>query len=212
MPAAHRFRLIAHRLGKLMLPQEYQTLTALPRIQPRPPADWQPKQRLVDLEQARMTACMLPRERWPAALRSDAGAMERDEACWSWQYPQAALTGVLPQQQPFREDPQRKVTLAFLPDEDEENLVLHRVEDDRARRGQSLYIAIERSQRHSVPLTPGERIGPWGEFDLMALLNEQAQYLDLPLQVCARRLATVEVADSEQGWRYHPWLGLERQK
>lgn len=212
VPAAHRFRLIAHRLGKLMLPQEYQTLTALPRIQPRPPADWQPKQRLVDLEQARMTACMLPRERWPAALRSDAGAMERDEACWSWQYPQAALTGVLPQQQPFREDPQRKVTLAFLPDEDEENLVLHRVEDDRARRGQSLYIAIERSQRHSVPLTPGERIGPWGEFDLMALLNEQAQYLDLPLQVCARRLATVEVADSEQGWRYHPWLGLERQK
>lgn len=204
-----RFRLRASRLDRLLVPEEYRTLTALPRICPRPETEWASRERLVDLEHARMAAGMLPRSRMPDQVApAEGSAMGRDEAAWSWQYPQAALTGVLPQQQPFREDTQRKVTLAFLPDEDEEQLVLHRVEASKTRRGQDLYITIERSQRHDVQLRPGERIAPWGEFDLMALLEQQAAHLELPLHICARRLATLEVADNEQGWRYHPWLGF----
>lgn len=204
--ADHPFRLVAHRLGKLMAPEEYRTLTALPRIRPRVCDDWRPKQRLVDLEQARMADCMLP-------SASDArDALAGLNAASGWQYPQAALTGVLSQQQPFRDDAMPTLTLVFLPDEDEEHLVLHRVEDDKARRGRNLYIPIDHSQRHDVKLESGERIGPWGEFDLMALLAEQAEYLDLALHACAEKLATVAVPNSDQGWRYHPWLGFGKKK
>jgi len=207
----HRFRLRSPRLERLLSPDEYRTPTALPRICPRPESEWTSRERLVDLEQARIAASMLPRQRMPASVAPPTNSpMGRDESAWSWQYPQAALTGVLPQQQPFREDTLRKTTLAFLPDEDEERLVLHRIEDDPARRGRNLYIPIDRSLRHDMKLTLGERIDTWGEFDLMALLAEQAEHLDLPLRTCAERLAAVEAPYSEQGWRYHPWLGFRR--
>jgi CRISPR-associated endonuclease/helicase Cas3 len=140
---------------------------------------------------------------------------EPDEAALVWQYPQAALTGVLPQQQPFRYDTQQTATLAFLPDDDGERLVLHRVENNPARRGQELHIDIN-GQCLEVRLEPlGPRINPWGEFDLMALLAEQADYLDLPLPDCAQKLAIVEVPwDRErgQGWLWQPWLGFKEKK
>ncbi|MEQ4574511.1 MAG: type I-F CRISPR-associated helicase Cas3f [Gammaproteobacteria bacterium] len=207
----HRFRLRTQRLERLLSPDEYRTLTALPRIHPRPESEWASRERLVDLEHARIAAGMLPRQRMPGSAAPPADApMERDESAWSWQYPQASLTGVLPQQQPFREDRLRKATLVFLPDEDGERLVLHRIEDDPTRRGRNLYVPIDRSLRHDVELAVGERIHTWGEFDLMALLAEQAEYLDQPPRSCAERLATVEVPEDEQGWRYHPWLGLSK--
>ena len=206
--ADHPFRLVAHRLGKLMSPEEYQVLTAVPRIHPRAPETWQPKQRLVDLEQARIAASMLPHAASAAVSRTpNRPPMERDEAACAWQYPQATLTGVLPQQQPFREDPLPSTTLTFLPDEDEERLVLHRIEEDRRQRGRDLFIAAE-GQRRTIALTPGPGIGPWGELDLLALLAEQAEHLDQSLRRCAETMAAVEVPRSEQGWRYHPWLGF----
>lgn len=208
---SHRFRLRTQRLDRLLSPDEYRVLTALPRIRPRPAADWASRERLVDLEQARIAVGMLPRQQLPHALAPPSGAsMARDEAFWSWQYPQAALTGVLPQQQPFREDTLRKTNLVFLPDEDEERLVLHRIEDEPAHRGRNLYVPVDRSQRHEVKFPLGERITPWGTFDMMVLLAEQAEHLDLALRSCAERSATVEVPHSEQGWRYHSWLGFTR--
>ncbi|ANB17779.1 type I-F CRISPR-associated helicase Cas3f [Dokdonella koreensis] len=204
--ADHPFRLVAHRLDKLMTPEEYQVLTALPRIRPRAMGEWRSKQRIVDLEQARMADCMLP----PAGDAEDVRAGLN--AASGWQHSQAALTGVLPQQQPFRDDTMPTVTLVFLPDDDEDSLVLHRVEDDTARRGKNLYVPIDRSQRHDVKLEFGERIGAWGGFDLMALLAEQADVLGLSLRACAEKLATVEVRENKQGWRYHPWLGFAKER
>lgn len=206
---SHRFRVRSPRLDRLLAPEEYEVLTAMPRIRPRPEAEWNSRERLVDLEHARMAAGMLPRERMPGALASapDA-AMERDESAWSWQYPQASLTGVLPQQQPFRDDTMTTVSVAFLPDEDEETLLLHRVEKDRSHRGLNLYVSVDRSQRHDLALESAPGINVWGEFDLLALLVEQAEHLDLPLRTCAEKLATVEVPDSPQGWRWHPYLGF----
>ncbi|MBD7923293.1 type I-F CRISPR-associated helicase Cas3f [Xanthomonas bonasiae] len=210
--ADHRFRLVAHRLGKLLRADEYQKLNALPRIQSAPQADWQPKQRMVDLEHARVADCMLPKPRTTTSeSHRGAATFPLDAAC-AWQYPQAALSGVLSQQQPFRDDPLPSVTLVLLPDDEEEQLVLHHIEESNVHRSETLYIAVERSQRHDVPLDPGPRIAPWGEFDLMALLAEQAEHLDLSLQHCAERLATVEVPESKQGWRFHPWLGFAKHK
>lgn len=211
--ASRQFRVDTPWLHDLLDDDEYRVLNALPRIQPRPETAWQPQRRLVDLEQARIAAAMRPRPTAaPVSRRAPtAPALERDETAAAWQHPQAALTGVLPQQQPFREDPLPSTTLTFLPDEEEERLVLHRVEDDPKHRGTELFISAD-AKRHDITLTEGARIGPWGRFDLMSLLAEQAERLDQSLRRCAETMAVVEVPRSDQGWRYHPWLGLGKLK
>ena len=204
-----RFQLATHRLSELLTEEEYGAINALPRVSPRPAVAWQSNRSLVDLEQARTATSMLPPARKPG---SEAPPLELEAAFATWKYPSAALTGVLPQQQPFRDDPSQTTTLAFLPDDEEETLKLHRIEDDKARRGQKLYPLVEGNQRHEVVLKLGERINPWGEFDLMELLAEQASYLDLPLCDCAKRMATVEVPVNDEGWRYHPQLGFGKKR
>ncbi|WP_372361942.1 type I-F CRISPR-associated helicase Cas3f [Xanthomonas sp. NCPPB 1325] len=208
--SAKRFQLTSPWLHDSLLADEYRTLTALPRIRPRPNAQWQPSSSFVDLEQARIATCMLK------DLAADASSglsapLEPDQAAVAWKYPQAALTGVLPQQQPFRHDSQPSTTLVFLPDE-EEAPRLHRIEQSSGGRGTDLYVRIEQSQRREIALTPAPGIGPWGSFDLESLLAEQAEYLDLPLEACAKKLATVRVPANDQGWRYHPWLGFAKFK
>lgn len=198
--ASHRFRLIAHRLDKLMDKSEYRTLTALPRIAPRPVEHQQPKMRLTDLEQARMANTMLPQPEEAKGLNAASG----------WQYPQAMLTGVLAQEQPFRESTFPITKLVLLPQDEEppETLLLHRIENDPDQRGQSLYVQVNESQRHDVALPPGPRIAPWGEFDLPNLIQEQADYHGLTLREAAQRFSQLEAPEHARGWRYHPWLGL----
>lgn len=204
-PRARRFQLASHNLDELLEPDEYQVLTALPRVQPRATAQWKPQRNLTDLEQFRTASSMLASKQ---AEDSELPPLETDAAFAICKYPQASLTGLLTQQQPFRHDPQKTTTLALLPDEDEEALLLHRIENDPHKRGRSLYIPIEQSQRVDVALPMGPNIDAWGDFDPMVLLAEQADYLDLPLRVCAERLATVEVPASERGWRFHRLLGF----
>lgn len=203
------FRLRSHRLGKLLRHDEYDALNALPRIRPRPANELSAKSSLVDLEHARMADLMLPRQPGP---RETLNGAELLNASAAWQYPQAALTGVLAQQQPFRDDAQLTTTLVFLPDEDDERLLMHRVVDAKSARAQELYVPINQSLHQDVILTPRAGISPWGAFELLDLLTAQAEHLDMSLTRCAQRMATVNVPESEQGWRYHPWLGLTVRK
>ncbi len=209
-----RFLLATHSLKTLLREEDYRRLDAIARIRPRSGSERRPRHDLVDLEQARIEACMLPPSLPPSSSSRRQGAtsprLERDQAASAWQYPQAALTGVLPQQQPFREDNVPDRTLVFLPDEDEEALVPHRVEDDPNRRGRVLYVPA-REMLHESLLEPASGICPWGEFDLAALLAEQAEALDKPLSGIAAAFSTVTVPRSDQGWRWHPWLGFTRQ-
>ncbi|GHU28917.1 type I-F CRISPR-associated helicase Cas3 [Betaproteobacteria bacterium] len=209
----HEFRLITHRLGKLLRENEYKTITARPRIQPRPQTDRQPKQSLVDLEHARLFDTMLPKEveTQTAARHAKPAGLN---AASAWQSPRAALTWALPQQQPFRDDSSIPETdLLFLPDEhDEQMLILHRI--DPVGHGQpDLYTKIE-SYLEPVDLDAllGARISPWEQNDLLALLEEQAEAQDLSLRACAQRFTTVRVYASKNGWRYHPVLGFAKTK
>jgi CRISPR-associated endonuclease/helicase Cas3 len=202
----------------LLAEDEYHHLDAQPRIRPRA-TGLQPRERWVDLEQARIRAAMLPAPPAPTTRSTRRGAapafrLERDYAPAAWEYPQAALAGVLPQQQPFRHDEQPGTTLAWLPDEDEDedDLLPHRVEDSpSSRRGEKLYVpATELLHKVALDIAPG--ISCWGEFDLSSLVREQAEAQDLPLDLAARRFTTVEVPRNDQGWRWHPWLGFTRQR
>jgi CRISPR-associated endonuclease/helicase Cas3 len=134
---------------------------------------------------------------------------ERDYASATWEHPQAALIGVLPQQQPFRHDEQPGTTLAWLPNEDEDKLRPYRVEEVLAKRGEDPYVS---AHVENIELQPAKRVSRWGEFDLLTLISEQAEAQNLPLDQAARKFTTVEVPSSDQGWRWHPWLGFTKQR
>lgn len=208
------FRLVSHRLGALLREDEYRAITARPRIQPRPQQHWQPKRSLVDLEHARLAAQMLPKPRDAQGQPPPRGVkpqhFDLDAAC-TWQFPRAALTWALPQQQAFRDDPVRDCEVLFLPDEDEERLLLHAIHEE-ARHGRPAIYTSAESRIERLQLTFGSRIGIWGEDDLMDLLREQADAHDLSLQRCAERFTTVSVPDSAQGWRYCPMLGFGKKQ
>lgn len=209
------FRLSSHRLGVLLNEDEYQTLTARPRIQPRPQQDWQAKKSLVDLEHARLADEMLPKVRDglpPVSRMAKPPDLRLDAAC-AWQFPQSALTWILPQQQPFRANSAEEVELVFLPDDDEEQLLLHRIHEEASRAAPAVYTLAQGALTHidlDSQLGPG--IKPWGRHDLMALLNEQAEAQNLSLKTCAEKFTAVSVYESVNGWRYHPVLGFSKKK
>lgn len=207
------FQFTDHRLQELLQAEEYQVLSALPRINPGRNDEWRPRQRFVDLEQARIAAAMAAIESKGArSRRSIRRPLSRDHSAAAWQYPQATLTGVLPQLQPFREQTLPVTTLTFLPDEEGEQLLLKRVEDDRAKRGQKLYIEAE-TLRHDLELNPAPGIKPWmPQADLLELLEELASSMNLSLKDCAERMAGVEVPESTVGWRWNPWVGFGAMK
>nr|WP_290447142.1 type I-F CRISPR-associated helicase Cas3f [Pseudomonas sp. 21LCFQ010] len=210
----HAFRLTSHRLDKLMLEDEYRMITALPRIRPRPATDLKPKQSLVDLEHARLAAQMLPKDHSAATRPPARGVRPQplplDAAC-AWQYPQAALTWLLPQHQRFREQTSDDVELLFLPDEDEDALVLHRIHEE-AKRGVPEIHTSAQGQLTGIDLDSqlGPRIAPWGRHDLMTLLEEQAEENGISLRAAGERFSVVTVRESRFGWRYHPVLGFSK--
>jgi CRISPR-associated endonuclease/helicase Cas3 len=208
-----RFLLASHNLRLLLDEDEYRHLDAIARIQPRPTEQLQPQQRWVDLEHARIRASMLPAKTAaaPTTTRRSAAsaapsARERDYAAAAWTHPQAALSGVLPQQQPFRHDEQPGITLVWLPD-DEDELRPHRVAKAQSRRNEKLYIPAGELLREAA-LTAAPGVSRWGDFDLTSLLREQAEALERPLDEIAKKFTTVEVPCSDPGWRWHPWLGF----
>ncbi|KRW59049.1 type I-F CRISPR-associated helicase Cas3f [Pseudomonas sp. TTU2014-080ASC] len=204
------FRLNNRRLSESLREDEYRIPTATPRIQPRPPQSWQPQHSLVDLEHARMAERMLPVTPQPRQ-RGVKPVGENLNAASAWQYPQAGLTWVLPQHQPFRQQTTRETELLFLPDEDGEQLILHRVHQQAQGKEPAIYTTAE-SQIERLQLTLGPRINHWGQDDLLTLLNQLAEAQGLSQRRCAERFTAVSVIESKQGWRYHPQLGFSKQK
>ncbi len=207
--ADHPFRLVTHRLGKLLREDEYRVITARPRVAPRPQAEWKPKHSLVDLEHARLLDTMAPED----SGNTRHNPTELNATC-AWEHPRAALTWALPQQQPFRDDNAvRETDLVFLPDEDEEKLILHRIDTPKRSGKPDLYVKDDaRLERIDLDCQIGPRITRWGRDDLMQLLAVQAEAQELRLQDSAKRFATVSVLDNEQGWRFHEALGFGKKK
>ena len=147
-----------------------------------------------------MRAQMLPQPAMPAPTggrnsRVPLGAAPPPKANAStwWKLPpkDALLTGLLQQEQPFRDDAgQREVALVLLPDEDGERAVLHQVLDAKqGRRGETLYPKVERALHTRLPdeATQGNGITPWGVTDYMAELQALAESMDMDLLRCAQR-------------------------
>ncbi|HLM54266.1 MAG TPA: type I-F CRISPR-associated helicase Cas3f, partial [Pseudoxanthomonas sp.] len=191
-------------LAREMRGAELWAVDAQPRIALTPDKLF-PSRRLVDLEHARMHDSMLPKhEGIPTSTHA---------ACLHWSHADHLwLTGLLPQFQRFRYDSQRHDDVALLPDEDEETLVLHRVQDGD-RRGEKLYVPVQESLCHRVPeaqlASPG--VSPWPQVDLMDELTALAQARGLSLHECAERYATASLPKCEQGWLWHEQLGFNKE-
>lgn len=190
-------------------------IDAQPRItqSKRKPKPGEGARNWVDLEHARMRDAMLPKkaDALPTLVKRDASLAwfeaDQDQPRNLW------LTGLLPQLQRFREDTQQRVDVALLPDDDEEQLQLHRV-DDGPRKGQSLYVCIHDSMVHPIAdaQVRATHVQPWLQLDLMAALQELAQAQNLTLVQCAQRYATASLPDAQQGWRWHAVLGFNPRK
>ncbi|MDP1697922.1 MAG: type I-F CRISPR-associated helicase Cas3f [Xanthomonadaceae bacterium] len=214
------FKLTTHTLEKLLDAAEREAIDARPRIMARPDDTLRPKDRLVDLEHARLDRQMQTQQsKFPdlSARERRSGASAAPQwppinAASHWQRQHASLTAVLPQQQPFRFDPVPRIDLVLLPNDDEDDFVLHYVADG-ARRWEKLYVTID-GKINLLPDTAvqGQRMVPWGSHDFMQLLREHAEIFDLSPSDCAKRFATVSIPDATQGWRFHPLLGFTRKK
>lgn len=212
-----RFRLQAHRLSDLLAEDERTVIDARPRILPRLDDALQPTKRLVDLEHARIQYQMLPQtgEAELSAYQRRKGAVPVPplNATTHWLRPGVSLTGVLPQQQPFRFDPIPRVELVLLPDEEGEDYVLHRIAPSKERY-RKLYVEVEENLNHRIPdeQVTGIRIEPWGTTDYMEELAALATEFDRSLGECAACYGTVTLPATEQGWRFHPTLGFTRKR
>jgi len=215
------FPLENHMLSQLLSAAERDVIDARPRITD-PPEPLQPRTRLVDLEHARMRHTMLVPvasappvvlggRRRPTAL---AGAPILNAATW-WQLPPAdALLGALLQgQTPFRKDNLPKVDLLLrLSDDGDAYELVQLMEKPDGRRGEILFVPIEKSQHHRIPdvEVQGNGIAPWGQPDYLEALDELAEELDITPANCARRFGTVTLPVNANGWRFHPALGFSK--
>ena len=189
-----RFPLNSHLLTDILTEAQYITITAIPRITER--AELHPKDNLVDLEHAHLRAKMLedPQNRLMTPV-------------YHWWRSRVHLSGEMQRVSPFREDSMGRVLYAFLVEEEGEQdmPVFIRMERDggETRVGNLL---------HEVPFERALGVELWGEMDYRRLLEPLAETFGVDLEACARRFGTLELPfhGADQGWFYHPALGLRR--
>ncbi|MBK6869637.1 MAG: type I-F CRISPR-associated helicase Cas3 [Burkholderiales bacterium] len=208
------FRLKSHHLHHLMAREmqrtEFWAVDARPRITLTPDKLF-PGRYLADLEHARMHDSMLP--------RVEGAHVVKRNATLHWHEPQPVqprslwLTGLLPQYQRFRDDSLPREDVVFLPDEDEEALLLHRVHDV-TQCGDKLSVPVQKNLCHSVPKAQldSPSVSPWLQVNLMDELTALARAQDLSLRACAERYATVSLPRNENGWYFHETLGFTVKK
>lgn len=210
------FRLANHDLRLLLTHDDYATIDAHPRIL-EPVGNLQPQHRLVDLEHARMRNTMLPQINTPlTGWRARALVAEQPilnaSTWWKTATDNPSLTGLIQQQQVFRENTVvKEVELVLLPDQEGEQAILHRLMDQRVgRRLVRRYIEVEHSEHTALSdnLVQGERIQLWGVTDYMKELHDLAESLEMPLRLCAERFGSISVYESENGWKSHAALGF----
>lgn len=204
------FQLKSHDLHDLLAREVGDAAAWAVDAQPRialPAGKLVPSRRWTDLEHARMHDSQLPKPQGTAT--------PTHAACLHWHEPQPDtsrslwLTGLLPQFQRFRQDDQKRDDVALLPDEEEETLQLHRVQDGE-RRDDKLYVPIHQSLCHPVPAAQlsSPSVSPWPQVGLMEELAALAQARGLSLEHCAKRYATASVPASKAGWWWDERLGF----
>lgn len=209
---AQHFHLKSHSLRQLLARMVKGdgpwAVDAQPRIT-MATGQYHPSHHWTDLEHERMRDAMLPR----SAVGKYTTAPVR-AASLQWAHPEPLwLTGLLPQVQRFRYDPLPREDVALLPDDEEETLRLHRVQDGE-RRYDKLYVPVHQSLCHPVPAErlASPSVSPWPRVDLMDELAALAKARRLSMQTSAERYATASLPACQVGWWWHEQLGFNKKE
>ena len=165
-----------------------------------------PSRYLVDLEHARMHESMLPCPQ-SAPTPSHAASLHWCHPSHLW------LTGVLPQFQCFRYDKIPRDDVVLLPDEDDEQLLLHRVEGG-PERGEKRYSCVHGNLYNAVPESrlASPSVSVWPEVNLLDELGALAETQGQSLRECTQRYATASLPRNDNGWWFHEALGFTVRK
>jgi CRISPR-associated endonuclease/helicase Cas3 len=204
-------------LAEILEQHEWQFIDSRPRILEREAL--QPNQSLVDIEHHQLRLKMLPQKIRSGSPRRRANHATEQHSVppplgahsW-WTAPNATLLAILQHEQPFRKNDGQQDDLVLLPNAEEDDFVLHRIEKVKDFKGNS-YIAIEESmlERLSDSCVQGLRINPWFIESYPALLINQAESEEMELERCAKKYGVLSLRsnkDSNRKWCFHAALGF----
>jgi CRISPR-associated endonuclease/helicase Cas3 len=202
-------KLNSHDLHILLSPEQREVIDARPRLKAPPlPA----QMGLVDLEHWQIKETM-------AYLKKKTMLLPKVNAAswWKLSPEDALLTGLLPQEQPFRDQSGNHETDFVLSlNEDGDDYELHELMDVRQPAKRTTTIKIASSKREQrIDLPQGPRIAPWNPSDYIAALHTLAQQMDIPPAICAQRFGTISLKTYDKPdtrWRFHPALGFSHAK
>lgn len=183
------FMLESKDLADILTLDQYQKISAIPRIQPRSPLDRQ--HNLADLEHAHLAACLFGAE-------SDGIAAD---LWWSRADQSAAWGAELQRKTPFRRSAKNEIFVLYLDEAGEPTLFY--LLDESGERGladQSRFI------RYSPVL--GARVQPWGSNHAGLQIEALADVLNLEPGETSLQFAQISLRETEQKWCYHEWFGV----
>lgn len=187
------WKLTSHRLADLLTPEQYESIKAIPRIVEREPL--QPHANLVDLEHQRLRH----------EFASPDPDNQQDYGKWNaalWLHSPLHLTGMAQKYQRFRAGV-AQTRYVLMPDEELQDTTFVRVERDN-----TFTACKELCEPTQLPLGP--RIKPWAVAEYLPELQRLMDAFDMPAERCARQFGFLDMEARDQGWLYHPALGLRR--
>lgn len=219
-PAFHRpgfeterdWPLTTHRLSKLLRASEIDVIDSHPRLLVPDPLE--PREKLVDLEHARLTALMVEGAKPASAPRRPSRrAKSPTLGAWIFYRPAtASLSAAAIQHAPFRADDGKEVEYVLLPDEEEDGYSFWRV-DREGRDEKWVPVETELDRLPDAELT-NPRITPWNDADYMEALTDQADAMGMTLEQCAMRFGRIRLKPDRalNGWHFHSALGFVKRK
>lgn len=185
------FLLESKKIDDIMTPEEYETVSAIPRIHEH--ESLYKNKRLVDLEHAHM--------------RAELFSKSISAKSW-WQSPDLTWSAELQRRRPFRQSaPQSEYFLYF---EDEHEQPQFYWQD----RHKHLHCCESYLFEHLQELELGASVQPWLScYDLQLLIFQQAEELNMTASQACLKFACISLPrqeDDNELWYYHPWLGVHK--
>lgn len=192
---SEKFKLRYKNLERLLKPEQYQKISALPRITEPSPLQWE--RNLVDLEHAHLGAKLFGSQRfrnWPYAYA----------ALW-WQKP-LHWNFELQRQTRFRASESNETFVLYLENEGDEPEFRQWHENGELKGCGYLFveITVERADRIST--------WGWGYQSFADIALELASAKDMDLEEASRRYGVLRLRklNGSRKWGYHPILGVHR--
>lgn len=175
-------------LAEALLPEQYQYINAIPRIQLASVPD--ACGNLVDLEHAQTDARLFGAD----GVACHASLWWRHCANWC---------GELQRRTPFRKSAADELFVLYLDDELDET-AFHQMSD----RGELVLVEDYRFER--VELELGRGVTPWIEVDFKEQIEQVAEIKSMEVSEASRKFGEIRLHDSDRKWQYHPLLGVHR--